>query len=95
VLRELAQFTGAIRSPVAAVEDQQDAASAQGRKAQSLAILILQNEIRGGLAGGRSDLGRGQTLLRCSRTGHQNNREKQQLAHGSGHFIAKVESRLR
>ena len=52
MLRELAQLAHADRSPVAAIEQQHDPRSAQTRKGQRLAILIVQGEVRRGLQAG-------------------------------------------
>jgi hypothetical protein len=50
VLRELAQLAHAVRSPVAAVKDEQDAGSALVGKPEGMAVLIVEGEVGCGLA---------------------------------------------
>src|SRR5260370_27530648 len=58
-LRQTAQLRHAVRSPVATVEIQQDPRSTLFGERKVVAILILQAEVRGGLAGCRCSQGLG------------------------------------
>jgi hypothetical protein len=64
MLRELAQLASAVRSPVAAIENQQNSPATHCRKANSFAVLVLKCKVWCRLALGGSDLGLGQNLLR-------------------------------
>ncbi len=72
VLRELAQLSGAVRSPVSAIKDQQHALSAQRAEAKVAAMLVLEDEVGRGLAWGGADLRFGQHL------GERERRDKQE-----------------
>jgi hypothetical protein len=63
VLRELAQLASAVRSPEAAIENQQNSPATHCRKANSFAVLVLKCKVWCGLPLGRCDLGLGQNLL--------------------------------
>jgi hypothetical protein len=63
MLRELAQLASAVRSPVAAIENQEDSLAAHCRKANGFAVLVLKCKVWCGLPFGGSDLWLGQNLL--------------------------------
>jgi hypothetical protein len=56
MLRELAQLADADRSPVATIENQHDARSAQASESEGLAILIVQREVGSGFEAGERRL---------------------------------------
>jgi hypothetical protein len=62
VTRELAQLAHAVGSPVAAVEDQQHALTAQRRKAKRFAVFVLQGKLWRGLANCGRSMWSGQDL---------------------------------
>jgi hypothetical protein len=64
VLRELAQFGGAVRSPIAAIEDQQHRMTAQRGEVNRHSSLVAEREIRRRLSRRGCNLRRRQTLLR-------------------------------
>jgi hypothetical protein len=67
VLRELAQLTCTVGSPVPAVEDQKHALAAHRREAKSLALFVLQGEIWRRFILGQRNLGLRENLLRCGK----------------------------
>jgi len=82
VPRELAQFAGAERSPVAAIKDQQQAPAAMGGEMEVAAILVLEGEIGRRLALGGSDLRLGIGHLRQHSAGrHQQENDWPQPKH--------------
>jgi hypothetical protein len=64
MLRELAQLASAVRSPVAAIEDQENPIATHRRKADAFTVLVLKCKVWCGLPLGGSDLWLGQNLLR-------------------------------
>lgn len=71
VSRELAQFAGAIRSPIPSIEDQKQALPTHGCQMKRLAMFVFKSEIRSGFAGSRSDLWPREDLLTQSDTRKQ------------------------
>jgi hypothetical protein len=63
VLRELAQLASAVRSPVAAIENQENPLATHRREANGFAVLVLKCKIWCRLPLGGSDLWLGQNLL--------------------------------
>src|ERR1051326_578840 len=76
--RQTAQLSHAKRSPISAVEIQEDPASTLIRQLQNGPVLILQDEVRRRLAHGRCDLRFWITTLRRSQASGEN-------AHGYQH----------
>lgn len=64
MLRELAQLASAVRSPVAAIENQENSSATHRRKADGFAVLVLKCKVWCGLPLGGRDLWLGQNLLR-------------------------------
>jgi hypothetical protein len=64
MLRELAQLTRTVGSPVPTVEDQKHPLAAHRREAKSLALSVLQGDIRRRFILGRRNLGLRENLLR-------------------------------
>lgn len=62
VTRELAQLTRAVGSPISAIKDQQHTLTALRCKRKSLAVFVLQSEIRRKLASCGGNLWSGQNL---------------------------------
>ena len=67
VLRELAQLTRAVGSPVPTVEDQEHALAAHRCQTKRLALFVLQGKLRRGLILGRRNLWLRENLLRCGK----------------------------
>jgi hypothetical protein len=64
VPRELAQLSGAVRSPVSTIEDQEHPRTAQRCEGYGLAMFVLQDEVWRRLAHRGRDLRPGQVLTR-------------------------------
>jgi hypothetical protein len=80
VLRELAQFSHAVGSPVTAIEDENDRMAAQGDQMYREPSLVAESEIGSWLTCGQGDLGWWQSRLRERRT-HEEEADENE-AHG-------------